>query len=121
MRQLALLFALVFVSVMRIEAQPQPQQSTAVAAGVRVDGAVQVHPRAGVAAVRAAPGMQLQAGARLVVPTGGNALLLYRTGRSQTVTRNTTIQAPSAAPRTGVFQQTVRTLRDISQTDARTQ
>ena len=118
MRSALVLVLLTILAWSAASAQPQP---TAVAVVVRVNGAVQVHPRAGVAAVRAAPGMQLHAGARVVVPTGANALVLYRTGRSQTLTRTTTIRAPAAAPRTGVFQQTVRTLRDISQTDARTQ
>lgn len=93
-------------------------QADPVAVMVRVAGAVQVHPGGRAQPVRGAAGVQLRPGARVVVPTGAQAILLWRTGKRETLTRSTVIQAPRGARRGGVFQQTVRTLREVATTDA---
>ena len=93
-------------------------QGEPIAVVVRVTGAVQV--QMGTARpTRATPGLRLRAGDRLTVPAGGQAVLLYRTGRSQTVTRSIQVQAPRGSASGGVFQQTLRTLNEVASTDAR--
>lgn len=100
-------------------AQPAARpQSDPIAVVVRVTGNVRV--QVGTAPPSPArPGLRLRAGDRLNVPTGAQAVLLYRTGRSQTVTQNIRVQAPRGATGAGVFQQTIRTLNEVSSTDAR--
>jgi hypothetical protein len=93
-------------------------QSEPIAVVVRVTGAVQVQTGASRPA-RATPGLRLRAGDRLTVPAGAHAVILYRTGRSQTVRQSIRVQAPRAAAGGGVFQQTLRTLNEVAATDAR--
>jgi hypothetical protein len=91
-----------------------------VAVLVRVLGRVQVQ-RGTAAATNAAVGMPLLPGDQVVVPAGGQAMVLYRTGRTQLLTATARIAAPAAARRNGVFRQTVKTLTEVASTDARTQ
>ncbi|MDB4947662.1 MAG: hypothetical protein JWM27_311 [Gemmatimonadetes bacterium] len=91
-----------------------------VAVLVRVLGRVQVQ-RGTLPAAAAAVGMPLQAGDQVVVPAGGQAVVLYRTGRTEMLSRSSRIAAPAAARRNGVFRQTVKTLTEVAVTDARTQ
>lgn len=101
------------------EAQPAPRPpADPIAVVVRVTGNVRVQVGAAPPAP-ARPGLRLRAGDRLNVPTGAQAVLLYRTGRSQTVTQSIRVQAPRGAAGAGVFQQTIRTLNEVSSTDAR--
>jgi hypothetical protein len=93
-------------------------QTDPIAVIVRVTGAVQVHV-GGARPTRATPGLRLRAGDRLTVPAGAQAVLLYRTGRSQTVTRSIQVLPPRGAAGGGVFQQTIRTLNEVAATDAR--
>lgn len=97
------------------------QQGAAVAVIVRVTGAVRVAPPGRAAPRAAAVGMRVAAGERLVVPAGASAVLLYRSGRAQTVTRDTRITAPVDSAGPGVFRQTIRTLGEVASTDARLQ
>jgi hypothetical protein len=92
-----------------------------VAVMVRMDGAVRVQRAAAAAAVAGAVGMQLAPGDQVLVPAGGRAVLLYRTGRTETLVRSTRLQPPRGAQRTNVFRQTVRTLGEVAATDARSQ
>jgi hypothetical protein len=91
-----------------------------VAVVVRVMGRVQVQ-RGAASAAEAKIGMPLMPGDQVVVPAGGQAVVLYRTGRTQTLSGTARIAAPTAAQRSGVFRQTVRTLTQVASTDARTQ
>jgi len=91
-----------------------------VAVVVRLVGRVQVQ-RGAAAAKAAAVGMPLMPGDQVVVPSGGQAVVLYRTGRTQMLQQSARIAAPTAAQPNGVFRQTVRTLSQVASTDARTQ
>ncbi|HYJ78141.1 MAG TPA: hypothetical protein VEW03_00865 [Longimicrobiaceae bacterium] len=97
------------------------QQGAAVAVIVRLSGAVRVAPPGRAAPRAATVGMRVAAGERLVVPRGASAVLLYRSGRAETVTRDTRIAAPRDTAAPGVFRQTLRTLGEVSSTDARLQ
>lgn len=90
-----------------------------VAMVVRVTGTVQVHRAAGGAAAPASVGMRLMAGDRLDVDGGAQAVLLYVSGRRETLTQSLTIAAPEQAERAGVFERTVSTLNAVASTDAR--
>lgn len=90
-----------------------------VAMVVRVRGAVRVERAAGGAPAPASIGMRLMAGDRLDLADGAQAVLLYVTGRRQTLTESLTIAAPEAAERAGVFERTVSTLNAVASTDAR--
>lgn len=92
-----------------------------VAVLVRLDGAVRVHRTAAAAPVAGSVGMQLAPGDQVLVPAGARAVVLYRTGRTETLTRSTRLQAPRGQQRTNVFRQTVRTLSEVASTDARSQ
>ena len=95
--------------------------SDPVAMVVRVTGAVRVQ-RAGIgAAAPATVGMRLMAGDRLDLPGGAQAVLLYVSGRRETLTQSLTIAAPEQAQRAGVFDRTVSTLNAVASTDARQQ
>ena len=90
-----------------------------VAMVVRVTGSVQVRRASG--AVPATVGMRLMAGDRLEVPSGAQAIILYVSGRRETVTQSLAIAAPEQAQRAGVFDRTVSTLNAVASSDARQQ
>ena len=96
-------------------------QSDPVAMVVRVTGDVRVQRGGGGAASAATVGMRLMAGDRVNVPTSAQVILLYVSGRRETVTQTTTIAPPAQAQRAGVFDRTVSTLNAVASTDARQQ
>jgi hypothetical protein len=115
---MAMRAAIWLVATVAVVATAAAVQTDPIAVVVRVTGAVQVQ----IGAARpapATPGLRLRAGDRLTVPSGAQAVILYRTGRSQTVRQNIRVQAPRAAAGGGVFQQTIRTLNEVASTDAR--
>lgn len=91
-----------------------------VAMVVRVSGSVQVR-RAGGASEAATVGMRLMSGDRLEVGSGAQAVILYVSGRRETVTQSLAIAAPEQAQRAGVFDRTVSTLNAVASSDARQQ
>lgn len=90
-----------------------------VAMVVRVTGTVRVQRAGGDAAIPATVGMRLMAGDRVAVESGAQAVLLYVSGRRETVTQSLTITPPEQAERAGVFDRTVNTLNAVASTDAR--
>lgn len=87
---------------------------------VRFSGDVRIQRGAAGATVPAALGVALAAGDQVVVGSGASAVLLYRTGRVETLTRSTRVAAPAAAASSStLFSQTVRTLAQVAATDAR--
>ena len=92
-----------------------------VAMVVRVTGTVRVQRAAGGAPAPASVGMRLMAGDRLDVASGAQAVILYVTGRRETLTQSLTLAAPEQAERAGVFERTVSTLNAVASTDARQQ
>ncbi|MBI4545208.1 MAG: hypothetical protein HY703_08440 [Gemmatimonadetes bacterium] len=92
-----------------------------VAVLIQVNGAVRVQRSGQRAPVGATLGMSLMDGDRVIVAAGARAVLLYRTGRTQTATASLTVAAPAENRPGGLFNQTVRTLTQVATTDARTQ
>jgi hypothetical protein len=85
---------------------------------VQMSGAVQVQ-HSGQAPSAATIGMHLLSGDRLIVPQGGKAVLLYRTGKMQTATAPIMISDAKASQSAGLFSRTVQTLSVVATTDAR--
>ncbi|MDX1674663.1 MAG: hypothetical protein R3314_07715 [Longimicrobiales bacterium] len=97
-------------------------QQEPVALLVKLQGGVTVEPAdTTAAAVPGAVGLQLVPGDRVVVAEGGEAVVLYRTGRLVKAAAPVTIEAVGAAEASGLFASTVRTLGQVATTDARTQ
>ena len=88
-----------------------------VAVVVSVTGTVNVQRAGEAGSARAAVGMRLAAGDR-VVPNGGQAVLLYRTGRKVTATAQMQIEEPQEADQAGLFTRSVGTLTRVATTDA---
>lgn len=91
-----------------------------VAMVVRVTGNVQVR-RAEGGSAPATVGLRLMSGDRLEVASGAQAVILYVSGRRETVTQSLAIAAPDQAQRAGVFDRTVSTLNAVASSDARQQ
>ena len=113
----AALLSLVLLSAALIWHNADP-----VAIVVQVNGQVQVQRVGQSAPAPAAIGMRLMAGDRVVVPTGGRAVLLHQTGRMETAVQSIVVPTPppGRAP-SGLFAQTVKTLAQVATTDARSQ
>ncbi|MBI4410257.1 MAG: hypothetical protein HY561_11145 [Gemmatimonadetes bacterium] len=92
-----------------------------VAVLVQITGAVQVQKAGQRTPVAATPGMQLAPGDRVIVPAGGRAVLLHKSGKMETATTSVTIAEPQTRQSAGLFSQTVSTLTKVATTDARTQ
>ncbi|MGQ0815930.1 MAG: hypothetical protein ACT4O1_15980 [Gemmatimonadota bacterium] len=88
---------------------------------VQISGGVQVQRNGQSAAVPATVGLSLMPGDKVVVTSGGKAVLLYKTGRMQPVSQTTTIEDAQRDKPGGLFNQTVTTLAQVATTNARTQ
>lgn len=85
---------------------------------VSVEGAVQI--RIGDAEPQAAAvGSRLSSGDQVLPPSGAQAILIDRTGRTQVITEAFTVQAPGSGGGGGVFSQAVRVLASAATSDAR--
>ena len=104
-----------------VHALLQAASEDPVAMVVRVTGSVRVQRPGGGAPSAATVGMRLMAGDRLNLASGAQAVLLYVSGRRETVTQSLTIAPPEQAQRAGVFDRTVSTLNAVASTDARQQ
>jgi hypothetical protein len=80
------------------------------------NGKVEVQ-RAG-KAVASGPGASLEAGDRVVVPTGGKAVIMYRTGKMETATATLTVEARSSEAVGNLYKQAGQTLTQVATTDA---
>jgi len=65
-----------------------------------------------------AVGTSLEVGDRLVVPAGGKAVMMYRTGKMETATSTITIQARESEQVGNLYRQTVQTIVQVATTDA---
>ena len=99
----------------------QAAQQDPVAMVVRVTGTVRVQRGGGGQAAPVTVGMRLMAGDRVAVEGGAQLVLLYVSGRRETVTQSLTIAPPEQAQRAGVFDRPVSTLNAVAATDARQQ
>lgn len=88
-----------------------------VAVVVKVAGQVSVQRVAGGSAP-AAVGMRLEPGDKLLPSAGGQAVLLFRTGRKVTATAAMQIEAVKEVEQSGLFNRSVGTLTRVASTDA---
>ncbi|HUF50102.1 MAG TPA: hypothetical protein VMN60_04680 [Longimicrobiales bacterium] len=115
MRQRAGVAAILLVVAVMAASAIQPPADPA-ALVVQLSGRVEVQ-RAG----RTLPvtvGASLEAGDRLVVPAGGRAVLMYRTGKMETATSTLTIEARQSEQPSNLYRQTVQTAVAVATTDA---
>ncbi len=96
-----------------------PAQETPAALVVRLQGEVRI--RHGDAAPSgAAVGERLQAGDAIMPASGARAFLVLRTGATQVVTENTTLEEPSGEGNPDMFSRAMRVLAQAATTDAST-
>jgi hypothetical protein len=88
---------------------------------VQTTGGVQVQRNGRTASVPAAVGLSLLPGDKLIVGSGGKAVLLYKTGKMQPVSQTITIADAQRDKPGNLFNQTVSTLTQVATTNARTQ
>lgn len=88
---------------------------------VKLQGGVTVERAGQPAAESGAVGMQLNVGDRVVVAEGGEAVVLYRSGKLVKAAAPVTIEQPAGTENSSLFANTVRTLGQVATTDARTQ
>jgi hypothetical protein len=98
-----------------------PRTAEPVAVFVQVTGPVQVRPAAGGAAEAAAVGRGVAPGDSVAIGGGGKAVLLYRTGRMQTVEQGLRISDPREAETGTLYSRTMRTISQVATTDVRSQ
>ena len=103
-----------------LAAVPLPLQDSPAAVVVKLDGSVQVQLGAG-AFQAATVGMRLAAGDRILPGPDGQAVLVFSSGATQTVTSALTIQAESGAEEEDLFSRTVQVLAQAANSDARNQ
>ena len=90
-----------------------------VAVLVRSQGEVRLQRAGATAAAPAQVGSQLMAGDLVTPSKGGRAVLLFHTGKVQSITVPTRVIAPAGPARSSTFSQTVKTLAQVANTDAR--
>jgi hypothetical protein len=96
-------------------------QSDPVALLVKLQGDVTIERSDGGDGVAGTVGMQLNAGDRVVVAQGGEAVVLYRTGKMVKAAAPVVIEEAAEGESSSLFANTVRTLGQVATTDARTQ
>lgn len=97
------------------------QPSDPVALLVKFQGDVAVERPGAGERLAGAVGLHLQAGDELFVAEGGQAVVLYRTGRLVRAAAPITIESVEETGASSLFTNTVRTLGQVATTDARTQ
>lgn len=103
-----------------LAAVPLPLQDSPAALVVKLDGAVQVQLGAG-APQAATVGARLAAGDRILPGPGGQAVVIYSSGATQTVTDAITIQVAEGGVEEDLFSRTVQVLAQAANSDARNQ
>ncbi len=88
---------------------------------VKLQGGVSVERVETDETVGGAVGLTLHAGDRVLVPAGGRAVVLYRTGKLVQAAAPVTIEAVEETEPSSLFANTLRTLGQVATTDARTQ
>lgn len=96
---------------------PRPQDAPA-AVLVKVQGEVQLR-LGGAAPVAAAVGARLGAGDEVIPGSGGEAVVVHRTGRTQVVREPTTIEGAESGGQGDMFTRTVRVFAQAANSDAR--
>ena len=88
---------------------------------VQTTGGVQVQRNGKAASVPASVGLSLMPGDKVIIGSGGKAVLLYKTGKMQPISQTVTIEDAQRDKPGGLFNQTVATLTQVATTNARTQ
>lgn len=88
---------------------------------VKFQGDVQVQRPGAEQALDGAVGLALNAGDEVVVASGGQAVVLYRTGKLVNAAAPVVIEDVEEATSSSLFENTIRTLGQVATTDARTQ
>ncbi len=115
--------AVVLIAMLTVNGWTHAPRASADPAAVviQVSGAVEVQ-RAGQGKnMPATVGISLSAGDKVVVPTGGKAVLMYKSGKIETASTSLTVAAPEARDPGGRFQQVVTTVAQVATTNARVQ
>jgi hypothetical protein len=112
-RSLLLLGTSVAATVAALAAAPRNEPAAVL---VQVSGQVAV--QRGSQTTAAAVGTALESGDRLNVSAGGRAVIMYRTGRFQTATAPTLIEARQSDQPSGLFRETLKTMQQVATTDA---
>jgi hypothetical protein len=120
-RMMALLVAVVMIQLLgapRLRVRAEAADPAAVL--VQMTGAVKVQHSGQATPAAATIGMHLLSGDKLIVPKGGKAVLLYRTGKMQTASEGPIVISDTKASQSaGLFSRTVQTLSVVATTDAR--
>lgn len=88
---------------------------------VKYEGAVEVQRQGADQVLSGEVGLQLHPGDQILVPAGGRAVFLYRTGRLVNAAAAVTVEEVEETEASSLFTNTVRTLGQVATTDARTQ
>jgi hypothetical protein len=88
---------------------------------VQLSGAVEVQRGGQGKGVPATIGVGLNAGDKVVVPSGGKAVLMYKSGKIESASASLTVAAPESRDPAGRFQQVVTTVAQVATTNARVQ
>ena len=88
---------------------------------IQVSGSVQVQRTGESKGIPATIGISLNPGDKVVVGSGGKAVLMYKSGRMETAAADVTVAAPEARQPAGHFQQVVNTVAQVATTNARVQ
>jgi hypothetical protein len=83
---------------------------------VQLSGKVDV--QRGTRTIAGAVGTGLEAGDRVVIASGARAVIMYRTGRFESATANTTIEARQSDQPSGLYRQTLQTMAQVATSDA---
>lgn len=116
-RALSLFFGLLLVTSVTAAAHI----ADPVALLVKFQGDVKVEKMGAKDAVAGAVGAQLSPGDRVLVANGGEAVVLYKTGRLVKAASTVTIEDVPEGTESSLFSNTVKTLGQVATTDARTQ
>jgi hypothetical protein len=98
-----------------------PRSADPAAVLIQVSGSVQVQRGGQGKGVPATVGIALSPGDKVVVPSGGKAVLMYKSGKMETASADVTVAAPEAREPAGRFQQVVNTVAQVATTNARVQ
>jgi hypothetical protein len=116
MRKRRSLAAALAVVVFAVTASAAAVRNDPAAVLVQLSGKVEV--QRGNRTAAAVVGTGLEAGDRLLVPSGGRAVIMYRTGRFETATSAITIEARQSDQPSGLYRQTLQTMAQVATTDA---
>src|SRR5262245_29763240 len=113
--------ALLICALMLASWTPGPRSADPAAVVIQLSGAVQVQRAGRAKGMPATIGISLNPGDKLVVPSGGKAVLMYKSGKIETAGATVTVAAVEAREPAGRFQQVVNTVAQVATTNARVQ